>query len=182
MPLIPRFSTIDTAAISIAGQFVNGSSECLTDRVGLLDLITACDILHAELTWYGTFEQQLEKEHVYWAQEAKVILHAPSGEYELSAQDCSTCVAKGQATQLICTADVTIRIKEWTAGAYSLHIPSWVHCKEMIQCGWVLHVIMKHFSLPLQYIQLAAGHEHIHQQKSYPHIFWGSIFHTVMSI
>ncbi|MCY9578361.1 DUF11 domain-containing protein [Paenibacillus alvei] len=173
MPLIPRFSTIDTAAISIAGQFVNGSSECLTDRVGLLDLITACDILHAELTWYGTFEQQLKKEHVYWAHEAKVILHAPSGEYELSAQDCSTCVAKGQATQLICTADVTIRIKEWAAGTYSLHIPSWVHCKEMIQCGWVLHVIMKHFSLPLQYIQLAAGHEHIHQQKFYTHILGG---------
>lgn len=173
MPLIPRYSTIDTAAVAIAGQFVNGSSECLINRVGLLNLITACDILHAELTWFATFEQQSKKEHVYWPQEAHVILHTPSGEYELAAQDCSNYVSKGQASQLICTADVTFRIREWAAGAYSLHIPSWDHCIEMIHCGWALNVIMKHSSLPLQYIQLAAGHEHIHQQKSYSRILRG---------
>ncbi|MDK8180296.1 hypothetical protein [Paenibacillus sp. UMB4589-SE434] len=167
MPLIPRYSTIDTAAVTFTGQHCSGSADNLTTPYTTLELLPECDILHAELTWFASFTTGVDMKEMSDLHVNRVNLGTPIGYYQINEQGTNYIVQKGQASHCICSADLTSIVTEWKSGTYSVTIPAWESIHSMLQCGWVLHVIIKHPSLPLQYINLVTGHEHVSQHKSH---------------
>ena len=167
MPLIPRYSTIDTAAVTNIGQCCTGSSEHLISQNRKLNLLPQSEILHAELTWYAIIPNMSDEERKHWPDQAWIHLHTPTGSYQVAAFNSAYIVPRGQTNHSICSASVTTIVREWLSGAYSVSIPIWENRSAILRCGWTLHVIMKHSSLPLQYIQLVTGLEQVTDHKSY---------------
>lgn len=165
MPLFPRYTTIDTAAVDSIAICCKGSYERLNSRYANLNLLPECTILHAELTWFASSEKM-----IIWPHEGLVNFETPAGGYQLRAHhSTNVIVPRGYVSHLICSTDITSMLKEWTSGAYSLSIPAKYNHSTIIQCGWSLNIVMKHPSLPLQFIQFVTGHEPVSKLHSH---FW----------